>query len=144
MFGADRDQLRRQFLAAWRKHRDAQPLEPLEHMIAAVAVQHPEYHALLDRGEEILDKDYSPEMGETNPFLHMGLHIAVLEQVGADRPRGVREIYRQAVRKIGDAHQAEHRMIDCLAENLWAAQRAGVPPDEQTYLRALRRLAGER
>lgn len=43
--------------------------------------------------------------------------------------------------RLDDAHAAEHRMIECLAEALWEAQRAGTPPDEAAYVERLRRLA---
>ena len=91
-------------------------------------------------GQGDLDKDFTVEQGETNPFLHMGLHLGIREQVATDRPAGIRAVFEQLAAKTGDGHSAEHRMIDCLAEALWTAQRENRPPDEQEYLRQLRRL----
>lgn len=138
-----RDQLRRFYIEAWRKQRAGLPMEPLEAQIADVIALHPEYHALLEAGPDALDRDYMPEGGQANPFLHMGLHLAVREQVATDRPAGIRSAYAAAARRAASEHDAAHQVIECLAESLWEAQRAGLPPDENAYLRRVRRLGGE-
>ena len=138
----DRTSLRRMYVEAWRKHRAALPMEPLEDQVARVVELHPEYAATLEAGDdESLERDYRPEDGHVNPFLHMGLHLAVREQVATDRPQGIAGVHRTLLRGLGDAHAAEHVMIDCLGEALWQAQRSGRPPDEAAYLEALRRRA---
>jgi Domain of unknown function (DUF1841) len=138
IFGQDRNELRKMYAEAWRKRCDELPLTPLEAQIADVVVCHPEYHAEV-LGDE-LDKDYSPEGGKTNPFLHMGLHLGIREQVATNRPAGIRTIYASLTSKTGDAHLAEHRMIDCLAETLWEAQSQNTAPDEHAYLDRLYQL----
>ena len=138
LFGQDREQLRRMYAEAWRKHRESVPMTPLEDQIAAVIERHPEYHAALTGPG--LERDYAPEDGATNPFLHMGLHLAVREQVATDRPPGIRAVFAKLRSAAGDEHAAEHRMLECLAEALWRAQRDGTAPDEQSYLESLRRL----
>jgi hypothetical protein len=142
MFSQDRDSMRLFFLQAWRKARSGEPLEPLESRIAEVVREHPEYHTTLAAPEAALGRDYLPEDGETNPFLHLSLHIAILEQVGTDRPAGVRGLYQRLVTTAGDSHEAEHRIMDCLARFLWESQRTGLPPDERAYVECLERLAG--
>lgn len=142
MYGRNRNELRQAWLDAWRKHRAGLPLEPLERLIAAVILEHPEYHALLDRPDAAMERDYAPEAGETNPFLHMGMHIALHEQIATNRPAGVAAIHQRLSRRAGDAHAAEHRMMDALGETLWEAQRNNAPPDEQRYLERLEQLAG--
>jgi hypothetical protein len=139
----DRSSLRRTYLEAWRKHREQRLLEPLETLIVQVVGEHPEYHALLDDAQA-LTRDWTPERGETNPFLHMSLHLAVREQVATDRPPGIAAIHAALARQIGDAHAAEHAMIDCLGAALWEAQRGGRAPDEAAYLEALRALPARR
>ncbi len=125
---------------AWRKHRAGDVLSPLEAQIVAVIQDHPEYQAaVLD---EDLERAYTPDEGGTNPFLHMGLHLALRDQVATDRPPGIRDVFAKLAARAGDRLVAEHRAIDCLAETLWEAQRAGALPDEQAYLEKLRRLAG--
>jgi hypothetical protein len=68
----------------------------------------------------------------------MGLHLAVRDQVATDRPAGIRAVLQMLTGTLGSAHAAEHRMIECLAEALWNAQRSGLPPDESAYLGKLR------
>jgi hypothetical protein len=135
-----RDQLRQLYIEAWRKRQARLPMEPLEAQIADVIELHPEYQAALANPDHVLDRDYSPEGGESNPFLHMGLHLAVRDQIGTDRPPGARQAYIDLARKLGDEHDAEHQMIECLAEALWESQRTGRPPDEQIYLERVRAL----
>ena len=136
-----RDDLRRVYVEAWRKHREGLPMEPLEAQIADVIALHPEYQAALEDVEAAVAHDYTPEGGESNPFLHMGLHLAVRDQIATNRPTGIRALFEAIARKRGDEHEAEHTMIECLAEALWEAQRSGRPPDEQAYLERLKRLA---
>ncbi|MDX1455209.1 MAG: DUF1841 family protein [Gammaproteobacteria bacterium] len=134
MFGDNRGELRKMYQEAWSKHREGKPVTALEAIIADVVALHPEYHAMIESGEDVLDKDWTPEHGETNPFLHMGMHIAIREQVSIDRPPGIRAAHQQLAHKLGDQHEAEHVMHEALAETLWEAQRNGMPPDEQAYL----------
>ena len=140
MFGQDREQLLRFFQTTWQKRLDEQPLQALEQLVAQVIEQHPEYHRHLS-DENGLQRDFSPEQGETNPWLHMGMHISLSEQLGADRPGGIRGLYQQIVARMGDPHAAEHAMMDCLGAVLWEAQRAGQPPNEAGYLDCLKKLA---
>ena len=126
------------YAEAWQKARGGQPLSPLEAQIAGVIEQHPEYHQ--DIADLDADRDYPPEAGQTNPFLHMGLHLSLREQIATDRPAGIAAIYAGLLARDGDPHAVEHRMIDCLAETLWQAQRDGGLPDEGRYLERLRRL----
>lgn len=142
MFGPRRDPYRLQFLDAWEKAQTGAALNPLEQRIAEVVRLHPEYHALLADRERALGGDWLPEQGETNPFLHMALHLALLDQVGADHPRGIRALYDRAVHTQGDAHAAAHRFIDCLAESMWRMQRDGREDDPRIYLACLRQRLG--
>lgn len=138
LFGQDRDELRQMYADAWRKHRAGTVLTPLEAQIAQVVQEHPEYHAIVAGGN--LDSEFTPEAGQENPYLHMGLHLAIREQVATDRPAGIREIFAALLRRSGDALHTEHQMLDCLAEALWAAQRNNSAPDEDQYLEQLRKL----
>ena len=139
MFGQNRDELRRFFISAWEKAGKDQPLEPLESLVVQVIRLHPEYHAALD--PEQIDRDFIPEQGETNPWLHMGMHISIGEQIGADRPPGIRAEYQRVAAAHGDAHAAEHAIMECLGFVLWEAQRNGRAPDDQAYLDCLRKIA---
>lgn len=138
--GQNREQLRQMYREAWRKYTARQPLEPLEGQLAAVIAEHPEYVPLLESGTQALAADYTPEGGRENPFLHMGLHLAIREQVATDRPPGIAQIHQSLSKRLGDPHAAEHTMLEALAETLWESQRSGRVPDEQRYLERLRAL----
>ena len=136
----DRNQLRRMFFEVWRKQHDLIPMEPLEKLIAEIIRWHPEYHEVLNKQEASLERDYLPEVGQTNPFLHMGMHIAIHEQMASQRPEGIVDVFRSLTSRYDDAHEAEHYMMECLAEMLWQAQRDGTMPDETVYMENLRKL----
>lgn len=128
------------FLKTWLKHQRGEPLEPLEKQIADVITEHPEYHGLLKDDTDSLELDFTPESGQLNPFLHMGMHLALREQVGTNRPAGIAMITRSLLLKHGDGHKVEHLMMDCLGEMLWSAQVNNSMPDEAAYLEALKML----
>jgi len=138
IFGQDRLELRKMYAEAWRKAREGEILSPLESQIAEVIAEHPEYHAAV-AGED-LDASFTPEEGRSNPFLHMGLHLALRDQVATDRPPGIREVFNRLAARSSERLDAEHRAIDCLAEILWEAQRELRAPDEMEYLDRLKRL----
>ena len=138
IFGQDRNELRQMYFDAWRKSVSGALLSPLEAQIAKVIEDHPEYQALMT--EESLEASFTPEGGQTNPFLHMGLHLAVREQVATDRPPGIAAAFNALLIRTGERHEAEHRALECLAETLWEAQGLNSTPDEAAYLERLRRL----
>ena len=138
MFGS-RDEIRRVYLEVWQKLQAGQLLERMEALIAEVIENHPEYHPLLDDRAEAMQQEFTPELGQSNPFLHMGMHIALREQAGTDRPQGIRALYQRLVAARGQ-HEAEHAMMECLGQALWNAQRDNLPPDEKSYLECLKKL----
>jgi hypothetical protein len=142
LYGQDRRALRAVFFRAWQRHRAGEPLEGSERDIVAVALRHPEYHALLESPERHAERDWPSTPGATNPFLHLALHLALEEQLALDRPPGVRAHYARLCRTAPDEHAAQHRMLGCLGEALQEAGRSGTAPDAQRYLDCLARLAG--
>ena len=134
-----RDEVRQMYLAVWHKLQQKLPLEPMEALIADVIEIHPEYHALLETGDDIRQQEFTPDQGQTNPFLHMGMHIALREQAGADRPPGIKTTHQKLVAQKG-RHEAEHSMMECLGQSLWSAQRNNQLPDEAAYLDCLKKL----
>ena len=144
IFSQDRTQLRKQYLLVWQKANNGETLEPLETLIADVIRDHPEYHPLLSNEEAAISSEFYPEHGTTNPFLHMGLHIALREQVATDRPIGIADITRKLLLRYRDSHEMEHQMMEPLGTVLWRAQRDSCEPDEQEYLESLRVLASSK
>jgi hypothetical protein len=134
-----REQLRQTYADAWRKHLAHSPLTPLEAMITDVIGAHPEYQGIVSDTDAAVAFEPSISSGAENPFLHMGLHLAVRDQVSIDRPPGVRELHRLLQALHGDLHRAEHALTEALGETLWQAQRTGRPPDEGYYLALARR-----
>lgn len=139
MFAPSRDQARRFLIDAWRKRQQALPATPLETLAADLVALHPEYHALLEAGEEALARDWTPEDGATNPFLHLSLHLAIEEQLSIDQPPGIRAIFETLCARHGARHAALHDILECLGETLWRAQRDRQPPDGAAYLDCIRR-----
>lgn len=143
MFNPSRDEARRFLIEAWRKRCEKLPATPLETMAADIVAIHPEYFALLESGEAALDRDWTPEDGETNPFLHLSLHLAIGEQLQIDQPPGLRAACDALSAQHGDRHAALHDILDCLAETIWRAQRSRTPPDGAAYLECVRRKLGK-
>jgi hypothetical protein len=142
MFNPSRDDVRRFFCDAWRKHGESLPLTPLETIAVDWIGRHPEYHALLADPQAALGAEFPPEAGRANPFLHLSLHLSLVEQLQIDQPPGIRDAFQALLRTTGDEHEAAHRAIDALAETVWEAQRDRSPPSNERYLERLRRAAG--
>ena len=140
MFNPTRDQARCFFFDAWQKFRVSQPLSDLEAIALELMQLHPEYHAIFDSPEHYVERDYFPESGEANPFLHLSLHLAIREQLPIDQPRGIAAHYRRLLEKTGSAHDAEHLIMDCLAEMIWQAQRQRTQPDPAIYFACLEKF----
>ncbi|HED17533.1 MAG TPA: DUF1841 family protein [Gammaproteobacteria bacterium] len=139
MVSQDQEQLRMQYYRAWEKHRSGEVLEPLESLLADIIVMHPEYHQTIEAlGQE--EDDSTTATDQHNPFLHMGLHIALLEQVQTNRPDGIAAIYNKLLNKHQNEHLVQHLMIDCLAEALWQGQHSPGGPDENQYKECLEKL----
>ena len=137
LFNPSRDEVRRFFLDTWRKVVERLPLTPMEMHARDRMLLHPEYHPLLDAGESSLDHEFTPETGQTNPFLHLSLHLAIAEQLQIDQPPGLRSAYQQLVGAGLSEHEAEHVILDCLAETLWRSQRDRTEPDGLAYIRCV-------
>lgn len=140
IFSQDRATLRRQYLEVWQKANRREELEPLETLIADVIRDHPEYHPLLSNAEAAIDSEFYPEHGNTNPFLHMGMHIALREQVATDRPAGIADITRKLLLRYRDSHEMEHHMMEPLGKVLWQAQSDQTEPDQKAYMEMLQAL----
>lgn len=142
MFHPSREQVRQFFFDTWARYRAGQSLEGNATLAVETILAHPEYHALLDDPSRYMARDYPPELGETNPFLHMAMHLSIAEQLSIDQPAGVRARYQQLLARHGDAMRAQHEIMDCLAEMIWQAQRSGAHYDPLAYLQCLDRKLG--
>ncbi|MCB1888890.1 MAG: DUF1841 family protein [Rhodocyclaceae bacterium] len=141
MFDPSREQARQFFVESWKKQRDRQVLTPLETMAVDLIGLHPEYQGLLEDPDAI-HRDFTPEDGQINPFLHLSLHLAIEEQLSIDQPPGLRAAFEAAQARHGNRHDALHDVLECLGETIWQAQRSGTPPDGLAYVGCVRRRAG--
>lgn len=137
MFNPSRDQARQFLFDIWGKHKSGAALTDLERLTLSHLLDHPEYQPIFDAPERYLARDYHPVEGETNPFLHLSMHLAISEQLSIDQPPGIRNAFTRLCQRLGDEHAAAHRVMDCLAETIWRAQRDGTPMNSEDYLRCL-------
>lgn len=137
LFNPSRREARQFFYDSWRKYEAHEPLTPLEQIAVAIIGAHPEYHTLLRDEARWLDHDWRPEHGQTNPFLHLSLHLAVEEQLSIDQPPGIRARFDRACAQLGEAHAAQHALLEALGEMIWQAQRQASAPDPAVYFTVL-------
>ena len=143
MFNPSRDQARQFLIDAWTKRRHRLPGTPMDALAADLVALHPEYHALLDDPEAALAGEWTPEGGETNPFLHLSLHLAVEEQLSIDQPPGLRPAFEALLARRGERHAALHEALECLGETLWRAEKSRSAPDGEAYVECVRRRGGK-
>jgi len=141
LFNPSREQVRLFFCDAWRKHRERLPLAGADIAAAELAERHPEYHALLDDPKGALEQEWTPDGGQANPFLHLSLHLAIHEQLSIDQPPGIRAAFEHLARRL-ERHDAEHVLLEILAETIWHMQRHRKPFDAAAYIAEARRRAG--
>lgn len=139
MFTPSRDDVRDFFSGVWKKHDAREIMTPLETQALDWVLEHPQYHPLLAAPEQYRDKDFLPEFGEVNPFLHLSLHLSVTEQISIDQPPGIRAQFERLAKKHGSLHEAAHDVLECLGETVWKAQRDNAPPDGEAYLECIKR-----
>lgn len=124
------------FFQSWNKYRANKPLTPLEKQIVAVIHVHPEYHSLLEHESALLA--FVAEEGKPNPFLHLGLHLAIRDQISMDRPQGIALLYQRLHAHFAlDSLQTEHFIMEHLAQCLWQATQDQSLPNYETYLERL-------
>ena len=137
LFNPSRDEARNFLFESWRKRRVGELLTPLEDLATQLIAKHPEYFAVLEDPQQYQDKDYQPEQGATNPFLHLMMHLTIEEQISIDQPKGIRAHFVRLTHKLESEHEAQHRMMECLSEMIWQAQRNRIQPDAAVYFDCL-------
>ena len=141
MFSPSQNDVRRFFCEAHRKQRDGLPLTPIEALAADWTAEHPEYHDALGDVGAALAAVYEVEAGRSNPFLHLSMHLSISEQITIDQPTGIKQAFELLRHRLGSAHAAQHQVMECLGEMIWASQKSGLPPDGERYLECVRRRA---
>jgi hypothetical protein len=141
MFAPSQADVRRFFCDVLRRQGEGALLTPLESLAADWIGEHPEYHADLADVDAALAAVFDVEAGRTNPFLHLSMHLSISEQVSIDQPRGIRQAFELLAARLGSPHAAQHEVMECLGEMMWASQRSGLPPDGEKYIDCVRRRA---
>ncbi len=139
MFTPSSDDVRRFFCEIYRKHRDNAILSPLEAIALDWIVEHPEYFDALSDVEAALARDYSVEGGQSNPFLHLSMHLTIAEQLSIDQPVGIRAACTALSGRLDSEHAAHHQIMECLGQMVWNSQRSGLPPDGAAYVECVRK-----
>lgn len=138
MFNPSQDDVRRFFCETYRKHKAGEILTPLEAIASDWLQQHPEYADDLKDVDAALSADYSVENGQTNPFLHLSMHLSIAEQISIDQPPGIRAAANALTQRLQSEHAAHHHIMECLGEMIWNSQRSGLPPDGAAYIDCVR------
>ncbi len=142
LFNPSRDEVRTFFFDTWTKFKKNLVLTDLEKIALGIIHMHLEYHAILNAPEQFKHQEYFPEFGETNPFLHMSLHLSILEQISINQPIGITDIYEKLKLKHQNEHDAQHDILECLGEVIWQAQRNNTALDANYYVQLLQQKAG--
>ncbi|MFZ6772975.1 DUF1841 family protein [Undibacterium sp. SXout7W] len=137
MFNPSQQDVRRFFCEAFRKLHANEILTPLEAIASDWIRQHPEYDDILADPDSALEANFSVDQGQTNPFLHLSMHLSIAEQISVDQPKGVKKAFQLLAHKFNSEHEAHHQIMECLGEMIWNAQRTGSPPDGQAYIESL-------
>jgi hypothetical protein len=141
MFTPSQADVRRFFCSVYARSLSGQPLEALETIASQWLAEHPEYHAEFADAEGALAKTYATEEGQTNPFLHLSMHLSISEQCSIDQPRGIRQAVELLTARRDSLHDAHHEAMECLGQMVWESQRAGRPPDGDAYIACVQRQA---
>ena len=141
MFNPTQEDVRRFMCGVHAKTGAQSPMEAIETLASLWIAEHPEYHADLADVEAAVTRNYDESSTQTNPFLHLSMHLSVSEQCSIDQPRGIRQAVELLTHRLDSLHDAHHVAMDCLGEMLWESQRSGHPPDGDAYVARVQRKA---
>jgi hypothetical protein len=134
MFNPSQDDVRRFFCSAYVKAQRNSAQDAIETIANQWMSEHPEYDSDLQDADAAVARVYDGGDGQTNPFLHLSMHLSITEQCSIDQPRGIRQAVELLTARRGDLHLAHHEVMEELGTMLWEAQRSGKPPDGQAYI----------
>lgn len=141
MFNPTQQEVRQFFCSTFDKHRRNTILTPIEAIARDWIAEHPEYAATLSDLDAALAANYAVEHGQSNPFLHLSMHLSISEQISIDQPPGISAAFLALARRLDSQHEAHHQIMECLGEMMWTAQRSGLPPDGAAYIDCVQRRA---
>jgi hypothetical protein len=141
MFTPSQADVRRFFCSVHAKAQSGQRMEAIETIASLWIDEHPEYHAELADVDAALAAMTQVEDDKTSAFLHLSMHLSITEQCSIDQPRGIRQAVELLTHRLDSLHDAHHEVMECLGKMIWESQRAGRPPDGNTYIACVQRRA---
>jgi hypothetical protein len=141
MFSPSQEDVRRFFCSVHAKARTGQVLDALETLASEWLKEHPEYEPELQDADAAVGRVYDGADGQSNPFLHLSMHLSISEQCSIDQPHGIRQAVELLAARRNSLHDAHHEAMECLGQMLWESQRAGRPPDGDAYVECVQRRA---
>ncbi|AGF49226.1 DUF1841 family protein [Candidatus Kinetoplastidibacterium galati] len=138
MFNPSLDQARYFFIEVWNKHKLSKTLTPIEKTTIACILEHPQFYKDLDNKESIKNS-YNSNFPESNPFLHLSMHLAISEQLLIDQPCGIKAAYNKLITS-NDPHTAIHKIIKCLTLTIQYSQTHRLELDSNKYMNLIKDL----
>lgn len=139
MFNPNQKDVRNFFFTTYNKAHENQLLTDIEKIAYSIILEHPEYHYIFKNQEKYIEHQWLPEDGNINPILHFSLHMAIIEQLSIASPHGINELFKQALQKSQSKHDAEHELMECVAEMIWHAGQNKTTPNMDIYLNCIRK-----
>ena len=93
MYDVNTHDVRRFFAHVWQHRFSPLQLDGLQQKALRIIEAHPEYGPYLEDIEQYLDKEWKPEDGEGNPFLHMFIQLSLQEQSAFEQTLWLRSIF---------------------------------------------------
>ena len=78
MFNPSQEDVRRFFCGVHAKARAGAPLDALETLASQWLLEHPEYDPEMADAEAAVARVYDGADGQTNPFLHLAMHLSLI------------------------------------------------------------------
>ena len=141
MFNPTQADVRRFLCGVHAKAQSGAPMEAIETLASLWIAEHPEYHADLSDVDAAIARNYDETPQQTNPFLHLSMHLSISEQCSIDQPRGIRQAVELLAARRDSLHEAHHEAMECLGRMVWESQRSGQPPDGAAYIDCVQRHA---
>lgn len=141
-FNPSVSEVRQFFHHTWHKTLLGKTLAPIEIIASDWMRLHPEYHSILNGPVEALEAaQFLPEDGQTNPFLHLSMHLSITEQISIDQPPGIRIAAKNLAQKLDSEHESQHIIMECLGQILWQAQRNKTELNHIDYIELINQAA---
>ena len=138
----DRAQNRKLFHMLWERAQndDFAGLDDEQRRIAeALKLHADEYHNVFEFSDVVPDREFDPQKGEVNPFLHISIHAAVQAQLEAKDPIEVLQFYNAMRKKKCSHHDALHLILTILAPLMFRTMKSLMPFDNNRYLSLLKK-----